>query len=313
MQLYAIDGNPIPDGPVVGAVVTPDGVRLRYARWRATGGRSLGTVCLMQGRAECIEKYFETIGDLRRRGFSVATFDWRGQGGSDRHLRNPMKGHVDSFAEYDRDLDAFVQQVMLPDCPPPHYALAHSLGGLVALRAAHANRLRFARMVLDAPMLGFGPTRPPPSVACRIATAMTATGLGELTAPGQARETIATLAFEGNRLTGDRRRFERAQAIARQLPQVSIAGPTYGWIYATCRAFRDASEPSFAPQIKVPTLMVAGTLDRVVSLVGIERLASEMRTGGQVIIAGAQHELLMERDPIRAQFFAAFDAFVPGS
>ena len=50
---------------------------------RAGGGR-VGTVCLFQGRAECIERYFEVVNDLRRRGFAVATIDWRGQGGSDR-------------------------------------------------------------------------------------------------------------------------------------------------------------------------------------------------------------------------------------
>jgi lysophospholipase len=313
MELFALDENPVPDGAIVGTVVTPDGVRLRYARWRPTGHRAQGTICLMQGRSEPIEKYFETIGDLRRRGFTVAAFDWRGQGGSDRHLRNPMKGHVDSFAEYDRDLEAFVQQVMLPDCPPPHYALAHSMGAMVALRAAHTNRLRFARMVLSAPFVGFGPTRPPPPVACRIAAATTAIGLGELSAHGQATETIARIPFEGNRLTGDPRRFEVARAVAVKLPQVSIEGPTYGWIYAACRACREAAEPDFAPAIKVPTLIVVGALDRIVSITAIERLVSEMRTGGQVVVAGAEHELLMERDPIREQFFAAFDAFIPGS
>ena len=109
MELYAIDGNPVPDGAVVGTVVTP---RRRAAALRALADdrqrRSRGTVCLLQGRGEAIEKYFETVGDLRRRGFAVAIFDWRGQGGSDRRLRNPLKAHVDSFAEYDRDLEAFM-------------------------------------------------------------------------------------------------------------------------------------------------------------------------------------------------------------
>ena len=313
MELFGIEGNPVPEGAVVGTVTTPDGVGLRYARWRSTARRSIGTVCLLQGRSEPIEKYFETIGDLRRRGFAVATFDWRGQGGSDRHLRNPVKGHVDSFAEYDRDLDAFVQQVILPDCPPPYYALAHSMGGLLALRAAHDNRARFTRMVLIGPFVDFGPTRPPPPVACRFAAGMTAIGLGEVAAHGQAKETITRTPFEGNNLTGDRARYARNRAIAEQLPRVSIEGPTYGWLYAACRACREASEPDFAPAIRIPTLIVMGALERVVSIGAIERLASEMRTGGQVVIAGAEHELLMERDSIREQFFAAFDAFVPGS
>lgn len=313
MELYALDDNPIPAGAVVGTVATPDGVKLRFARWRATARRSHGTVCLLPGRSEPIEKYFETVDELRRRGFAVAAFDWRGQGGSDRHLRNPMKGHVDSFAEYDRDLEAFVQQVLLPDCPPPHYALAHSMGGLVALRAASDSRSRFARMVLSGPFVGFGPTRPSPNVACRIAATMTAVGLGEMSAHGQAQETVLNIPFEGNRLTGDRKRFARIRTIAEKLPQVSIAGPTYGWIHAACRAVREAGTPDFGPAIKVPTLIVVGALERVVSLAAIERLAMEMRTGGQVVVSGAEHELLMERDSIREQFFAAFDAFIPGT
>jgi lysophospholipase len=32
-----------------------------------------------------------------------------------------------------------------------------------------------------------------------------------------------------------------------------------------------------------------------------------------VVIVGAQHELMMERDAFREQFWAAFDAFIPGS
>jgi lysophospholipase len=313
MELFGFEGNPVPDGAVVGSVTTPDGVTLRYARWRAAGRRSLGTVCILQGRSETIEKYFETVGDLRKRGFAVAAFDWRGQGGSDRHLRNPAKGHVDSFAEYDRDLDAFVQQVVLPDCPPPHYALAHSMGGLLALRAAHGNRARFTRMVLIGPFVWFGPTRPPPAVACRIAASFTATGLGELAAHGQARETIMNTPFEGNSLTGDPARYARLRAIAERFPEVCVGTPTYGWLYAACRACREAAEPDFAPGIKIPTLIVVGALERVVSIAAIERLASEIRTGGHLVIPGAEHELLMERDSIRDQFFAAFDAFVPGS
>jgi lysophospholipase len=46
-----------------------------------------------------------------------------------------------------------VQQVVLPDCPPPYFALAHSMGGAVMLRVAHAGKRWFDRMVLSAPMI----------------------------------------------------------------------------------------------------------------------------------------------------------------
>ena len=313
MDLFGIEGNPIPDGATVGTVVAADGVRVRFARWRATQRRGQGTVLVLQGRGEAIEKYFETIGDLRKRGFAVATFDWRGQGGSERHLRNAMKAHVDSFAEYDRDLEAFTQHVLLPDCPPPYFALAHSTGGLVALRAAANGRARFNRMVLAAPLIGFGPSRPPESIASKIAAVMTAIGLGEISAPGQAKETMTRIPFAGNKLTSDAERFQRNKEMAVKLPQMFVEGPTFGWLYAAYRATHEAAEPAFPPAIKVPALFVFGALDRVVSISAIERLTSEMRAGGAVVIPGAQHELLMERDAIRGQFFAAFDAFIPGS
>ncbi len=59
--------------------------------------------------------------------------------------------------------------------------------------------------------------------------------------------------------------------------------------------------------------LVAGSLDKVVSVRAVEGLAGELRTGSFVLVPGARHEVLMERDKLREQYWAAFDAFVPGS
>jgi lysophospholipase len=313
MDLVGIESNPVPNGAISGSIVTSDRVNLRFARWRPTSRRVQGTVCLFQGRAEQIERYFEVIGDLRRRGFAIATLDWRGQGGSDRRLRNRRKGHVDSFSEYDRDLDAFMQSVVLPDCPPPHFALAHSTGALICLRAARANRARFARMVLTSPLAGLGEIGMPQARACRFAAILTALGFGELDAPRNKGKSIENQPFEGNPFTSDPLRYARNVEIVRNAPQLAIGSPTIGWVYAACRAIREAADPDFGPSIKIPVLSVAAALDKVVSVSAIETLVSELRAGAQVVISGAQHELMMERDAFREQFWAAFDAFVPGS
>ncbi len=313
MELYEIDGNPVPPGAIVGSTLTSDGVRLRHARWRATTRKTLGTVCLLQGRGENIEKYFETIDALRSRGFVVATFDWRGQGGSERRLRNPMKGHVDSFEEYDRDLEAFMQHVALPDCPPPHFALAHSTGALVCLRTTRDGRVRFSRLVLVSPLIGLGQTRPSQPNAFRIAAFMTAIGFGEMIVPGSQSLTIDKVPFEGNWLTGDAARYQRSVDLFTKLPQVAVGAPTFGWLYAACRAMNEAGEPDFGPAVRVPALVISGALDKLVSMTAAEGMAAMLRAGGQVVIPGANHEIMMERDAIRAQFWAAFEAFVPGS
>ena len=152
MKLVSIPANPVPDNAVSGTIKTPDGVTLRFARWAPPPGRR-GTVVILQGRAEFIEKYYETVRDLRARGFAVATLDWRGQGLSDRALADRRKGHVRSFAQYGTDLDAFMEQVVLPDCPPPIFALGHSMGGAIAIRACHDGSRWFERVVLSAPLI----------------------------------------------------------------------------------------------------------------------------------------------------------------
>ena len=142
MKLVSIPANPVPEGAVMCVLKTPDGISIRFARWPPPSDRK-GTVCVFQGRIEFIEKYFEIVRDLNARGFAVATLDWRGQGLSDRMLRERRKGHIANFAEYDTDLETFMRDVVLPDCPPPLFGLANSMGAAVLIRAAaRGNRPR---------------------------------------------------------------------------------------------------------------------------------------------------------------------------
>src|SRR5436190_8487323 len=152
MQLTSIPANPVPEGASVGTVKTSDGAVLRFARWEPPPGRK-GTLCVFPGRTEFIEKYFEVVRDARARGFAVAVLDWRGQGLSERALPNARKGHVYDFSEYDRDLEAFVKEIVLPDCPAPYFALGHSMGAAVLIRSAHQSRRWFDRIVLSGPMI----------------------------------------------------------------------------------------------------------------------------------------------------------------
>src|SRR5256885_4307122 len=99
MKLVSIPGNPVPDDVVTGEITTPDGVELRFARWDSPASGK-GTVCVFTGRSEFIEKYFETVRDLRKRGFTVAVMDWRGGGGSSRRMPEPPQGRVGSFSDF---------------------------------------------------------------------------------------------------------------------------------------------------------------------------------------------------------------------
>jgi lysophospholipase len=311
MKLVSIPANPVPDHVVTGAVKTPDGVSLRFARFAPPPGRK-GTVVLLQGRAEFIEKYFETVRDLRARGFAVATFDWRGQGLSDRVLSDRRKGHVRSFAEYAADLEAIMEQVVLPDCPPPIFALAHSMGAAIALRACHDGSRWFERVVLSAPMIAL-PPGPLTRVAGPLALTMRLIGRGSGYIPGGGPAVTGSEDFLGNPLTSDPVRYARNVAVLQEAPDLGLGSPTVAWADAALHAMKRFADPGYSTQLRQPILMVAAGRDEIVSTAAIESFGSNLLAGRHLILPGARHEILQEQDLYRDQFWAAFDAFVPGT
>jgi lysophospholipase len=311
MKLISIPANPVPDNFIAGALRTPDGVSLRYARWQPPAGRK-GTVCIMQGRGEWIEKYFETVRDLRARGFAVATLDWRGQGLSDRALSDRHKGYVRDFSEYDSDLETFMREIVLPDCPPPLFAIGHSTGATVLIRAAYRGRRWFDRMVLTAPLIdlvGFGAT----TTARILVRAMRMAGFGSMYVPKGEVGIMEARPFAGNVLTSDPVRYARNAAILEAEPALALGQPTVAWTDAAFRAMRTMRERSYPSRIRQPMLIIAAGNDAVVSNVAIEDFAGLLRAGSQLVISGSNHEVLMEQDRFRSQFWAAFDAYVPGT
>jgi lysophospholipase len=311
MTLVSIPANPVPEGVVSGTIKTPDGAELRFARWAPPAGRR-GTVCVFSGRGESIEKYFETVHDLRARGFAVAMIDWRGQGHSSRKLRNARKGYVHDFSDFEIDVEAFVQQIVLPDCPPPYFALAHSMGGAVLLRVAHAGKRWFDRMVLSAPMIDLPGKRTAFPVRALLKI-MRLTGQGGNYVPGGHDALVGTTPFAGNPLTSDPVRYARNAAILAEDPTLGLGAPTVAWADAAFKAMHGFRETDYPRQIRQPILMLAASSDSIVSTPAIEELAYHLRAGSHLVIAGARHEILQEQDRYREQFWAAFDAFVPGT
>ena len=304
--------NPMPEGAVAGTVKTSDNQEIRYAHWRASGYPIQGTVLLLHGRAEYIEKTYETVSALRAGGFGVLTFDWRGQGGSSRLLENERAGYVDDFDQYTLDLDAIVHQVALPDCVSPLYILAHSTGALISLLAAPAFTNRIRRMVLCAPFLGFAKMPVSQQAVKLISGMLCAFGLGEVYLSGGATPD-ENRPFIGNKLTTDTKRFERNQKFVEEYRSLSIGGPTAAWVFAACRAMDRVNDPDFHNQINIPTLLVSAGSDDVVSNMAIEELGRRLRSGSTLTIPGAKHELMQERNLYREQLLAAFFSFVPGS
>ena len=311
MRLVSIAANPVPEGAVTGMFKTAEGVSLRFARWPAPPGRK-GTVCLFQGRTEFIEKYFEVVRDLQARGFSVATLDWRGQGLSDRELADRRKGHVRSFAHYGIDLEAFMREVVLPDCPPPLFALAHSMGATVLIRSAGLRGRWFDRLVLIAPIIRLE-NIPLRAIAPGLMRAMRRAGFGAAYVPGGGPIGPSAMPFPGNPVTSDPVRHARTAAVIDAEPALAVGAPTVAWLDSAFRVMAEFANPAYPAKLRQPMLIMACGRDRLVSSPAIEEFGRHLRTGSHLVLPGAMHEVLMEQNAFREQFWAAFDAYVPGT
>lgn len=307
MELISTPENPVPQGADCTRVVTNDGYHLRAMSIRVSNAK--GTVVILGGRADFIERYFETARDLMDRGFCVASVDLRGQGGSQRLTEKRLRGHVNQFEEYDEDIRAFMTQVVLPDCPPPYYVLAHSTGGNIILRAIRT-RNWFKKCVLVAPLIDLNYGAWPVSVT-RLLTSLAMTlRLHWVYLPGRRHTPLGRKDFAGNPLTRDQRRWNRDSAVLEAAPNLGTGGPTYGWLSATLKSIATLRRLKSSKGLKCPVLIVAAGLDSVVDNEATQRFSERVAGVSVITIREALHEILLERDEVRGQFLAAFDAFV---
>lgn len=299
-----IPGNPVPEGGEIAMLDTPDGARLRVAWFPRENAR--GCVMLLNGRSEFIEKYFEVVEDLRAREFCVATMDWRGQGLSTRMLPDSRDGHITDFATFTDDLRHVIAQWVSPRWSGPSMVLAHSMGGMAALKLLADGYEGFSCAVLSAPMTRLFPSSAMRAAARAYAQLACALGASRRAVLGVKEEAFV---FDGNQVTHDPARFERFTRLQQAAPDAMLGAPTYGWSKAALAATAAIARPGVLEAVTTPTLVLSAAEDTIVDPTVHAEIASRLSRGRYVRIEGARHEILMETDEIRACVWAAFDAF----
>lgn len=282
-----------------------DGKRLRAAVWNAEGAR--GHVIFLTGRTEFLEKVALPAAELARRGFAVASIDWRGQGLSDRLVQPRLKGHVGDFLQYHQDLAALLGRPEVVGLRGPRLVLGHSMGGAIALGALLRQRIEARAAILSAPLMGIRQSR-----QMRWAAALTVQ-LARLTRRlerwppfGVVDVPYVFSDFEDNVLTSDPDVYAWMAEAFRRQPDLQLAMPTIGWVRAAIEECRFIARSGL---LGLPALCLVGGHERVIDADAIRRGAA--RLGAELVeIAGARHELLIERPELRARAWTAIDAFL---
>lgn len=289
-------------------MTTSDNQRIRYGIWYSHKEKKRGSVILLNGRTEFMEKYAETIRELNQKGFNVYSLDWRGQGLSSRTLANRHKGFIKDYDNYINDLNLFVSKIVQPDAAVPLVILAHSMGGHIALRFIHEHPEIADKIVLVSPMIDIL-TTPLPGWFVRFITWIAIkAGLDHTYTIGSGDYAVEK--FKGNRLTSDPERFKDENRAITKNPDLALGGVTYGWLSATFESIDILTEQEFAKKITTPILIVSAGRDRVVSVNGQKTICSLLPNCRFTQISGARHEIFKETDTVRSIFWDEFDRFV---
>ena len=276
-----------------------DGVRLRVAH---LGAGNKGTVLLVPGRTEYVEKYGGAGCELSSRGYATVSLDYRGQGLADRTGANRLIGRVGDFAEYQRDIDAMVAFARAADFPKPWFLLAHSLGGAIGLRAL-ARRLPVRAAVFSAPMWGIAIATPLKPVAWGLGwAAHMARAEGWLTPGTGARHHVLTATTDDNLLTTDTEMLALMRRQIEVCPDLELAGPSVPWLYRAlveCRSLARIADPG------VPTLTVIPGDERIVCTAAMRLAVARWPRAAHLEVPGGRHETMMETPARRTAFFDA--------
>jgi lysophospholipase len=288
---------------------TSDGACLRTGVWPHEHAR--GTVIVMPGRTEFIEKYGEVVGDLLARNFAIGVVDWRGQGLSHRLLGDGRRGHIDTFDTYVDDF-AHLASGPFAALPKPWILLAHSMGANIGTLILERMPDRFVCAALTAPMYGILTGTVPLPVA-RLIAASAGLGLASRYVPEGTAKSILEETFEENNVTNDPRRYARSTAAAKAEPRLVIGSPTLGWVRAALAACDELALPGAIERIRVPVLLALAGEELLIDNAQTHLLAPRFGKGRLFEIAESRHEILMERDGVRAKFWAEFDRLVAGT
>ena len=299
--LLALPDFKPPGQPRAAWVKARDGVRLRTAVFPAAKPR--GIVVLNTGGTEFIEKYYEVVGELLARSFTVLVHDWRGQGLSDRLIPGePLKGHAVSADSFLSDFAEILNHYA--DLPRPWIALGHSMGGALTLLALLRGQTGFSATVLSSPMVGVN-TSPiwGPAAALWTRTNVLVGRAQALVRP--ASDPLQDV-FAGNPVTHDEARWTRGHALLVAHPELALNGATWDWLNFALRAGSEIR--AGARKLSLPLAIAAAGAEQLADTAATGRFCAATPGAKFEEVQGAFHELLMEIDVKRAQFWALFDS-----
>lgn len=245
-------------------------VELFWQGWLPVGSPS-GVVLICHGLGEHSSRYMNVVEALLPDGWALYGLDHRGHGRSE-----GRRAHLDSYADWLADFDAFRKVVVARHQGLPVYLLGHSMGGQIALAYALDHQDALAGLVLSAPALASDAV---PKAAVPVLRVL-----------AKVAPTLRPAGIDGTKISKDPAVVAAYQAD----PLVHQGNPTLGLSAALFAQF-DAL-PERARGLRLPLLLQHGTADALTDPAGTKALESTAGSSDLTVhwYEGYWHEIYNE-------------------
>ena len=271
-----------------------------------------GTVMIVHGFTESVEKYSEVIYSLLRNHWSVLAYDQRGHGRSWRSEKTGEDAsltHVDHFEEYEKDLEILCDG-LLRGMPQPWMLFSHSMGGAVSGLFLESRGDVFERAVFCAPMIA--PRRNGIPLPAAKALCDTERKLGR-----GAKRMLGSKPYDGperfeESAASGKERFDWYDAVKASTKAFQNNGPSYSWVGEALRVTEQLLREGGPESIRIPVRVYGAEQDGSVLQEEQILFAERLPNGQREVVPGSRHEIYRSPDAVLFPWWHRILAFYGG-
>lgn len=265
-----------------------DGKKLYFEYFLKENAKA--SVVIVHGLSEFTKKFYEIAWYLLNAGYNVFLYDQRCHGRSFRLGARADILHVDSFTDYARDLNEYIDNIVLRVSNKPIYIYSHSMGGAVTALYLSKWQNTVKKAVMSAPL--FEPCVA--KVSHRVAR-MSALFCSVVFGKKQKFWTSGEFNPETpHRKTHDASysRFNHNMDLRRNNREYQTTPMSNGWVYNSLCLRSQIVNSRLPIKIKTPILLISAEKDRVVEIAPQIEFANRCTNCKFVSLSGANHAML---------------------
>ena len=285
--------------------ITSEGHRIFYEYYDIPDEK--GSVVVLHGFSEFIEKYNEVIWYFLSEGYDVYLIEHFGHGFSERDNTNMSKVDVKDFQTYVSDVNSFIEEIVLPlsDDTKPLFLFAHSMGGGIGVRYLETYPGVFDAAVLSAPMLGVNMGAIPQPIATFFASSAKLFGQGDEYVFGhydwdgvEDYENSSAKSYE---------RYRYAFSKREEMKYWQTYGATWNWLSAAIKATKLMAKE--ADKITIPLIIFQAEDDTLVRNDKQIKFASKVPTSTLIKVPSSKHEIFNSSNDVVKPYWSTIFTF----